>query len=295
MEVDFTQIIISGYLYVRNKPDLDKHLIAHFTREAKFAKGQDLEYYDFFSNLKRVIEEGKADIENQYNSQLTKNDFVIESILSGKGVYKNEIVRVTDYEELNGYLTNLYKDRNSIENEGFKNNNSYKHRMIDMEGNSIYLIYTNLELIGDAIERSEEELLGSRGENGKLIHFTRTFTNKELKYLFKSLIEEKLLFKNTVFSHFCYVFGGVPIPVLEEPFEALIWEGKVSLLAYLVDMLFGDSDKTKLWEITSKCFICKGKMPNKDTMKNCVYKYGKGYCEKPKEAEIINSIILNKL
>ncbi len=295
MEVNYKQIILNGYLYARNKPDLGKYLIAHFTREAEMAKYQHIEYDEFFSNLKRVVEKGKAVIEKRYKNLFTKNDSIIEHIISRNKLNRKENILHADENIFKVFMKELYKDKNSIKFSEFLNNNSYKYRMIDVDGNSIHLTYKNLELIDDAVERSKMELSGGYDLNQKPLHFTKTFTKRELKILFKGLIKEKLLAKNTIFNHFCYAFGGVAIPDSEEPFEALIWEGNVSLLAYLVDMLFADSDKTKLWEITSKCFICKGKIPNKDTMKNCVYKYAKGYCEKPKEAEIINSIILNKL
>jgi hypothetical protein len=54
-------------------------------------------------------------------------------------------------------------------------------------------------------------------------HFTRQFTPDEQKKLFDGLTNGGFLPKETIYSHFRYVFGGTAIPDNEKPFEPLQW------------------------------------------------------------------------
>ncbi|GHT50084.1 hypothetical protein FACS189440_16890 [Bacteroidia bacterium] len=123
-------------------------------------------------------------------------------------------------------------------------------------------------------------------------HFTRQFTADEQKKLFDGLTNGYFLPQGTDYSHFCYVFGGT-IPNDRKPFEPLIWQKSLGLLAYMIDILFSDTDGTNLWETTAKCFVWKEKAPNKNSMKNTVSKYREndGYTKKPKGYEYLDNIL----
>ena len=123
------------------------------------------------------------------------------------------------------------------------------------------------------------------------LHFTRKFTTDEAKRLYNGLTNGNYLPKNTVYSHFCYVFGGTAIPDNEKPFKPLQWQPTVALLAYMIDNLFSDTDGTNLWEITAQCFVVKGNAPKKNTMKNTVSKYKNDDKEKPKGYEDLDSVL----
>jgi hypothetical protein len=124
-------------------------------------------------------------------------------------------------------------------------------------------------------------------------HFTRFFTTGEQRKLFDGLVNGGFLPQKTIYSHFCYVFGAIPIPDNEKPFEPLIWQKSIGLLAYCIDNLFADTDGKNHWEITTKYFLWKNNPPNKDTMKNTVTKYKNEYSKKPKGHERIDDIIKN--
>jgi hypothetical protein len=133
--------------------------------------------------------------------------------------------------------------------------------------------------------------IGSTTDKLKQSYFTRAFSETEQKKLFDGLTNDGFLHKETTYSHFCFVFGGVAIPENEKPFEPLIWQKTVGLLAYCIENLFADTDGKNLWEITEKCFLWKSNPPNKDTMKNTVTKYKNNNKEKPKGHDNIDNII----
>ncbi|MDR3350216.1 MAG: hypothetical protein LBN98_01035 [Prevotellaceae bacterium] len=123
------------------------------------------------------------------------------------------------------------------------------------------------------------------------LYFTRSFTTDEQKKLFDGLVNGGFLPKETICSHFYYVFGGTPIPDNEKPFKPLIWQKSVGLLAYCIENLFADTDGANLWEITVNTFLWKGTPPNKDTMKNTVSKYKHDFQHRPKGYREIDDII----
>jgi len=124
----------------------------------------------------------------------------------------------------------------------------------------------------------------------KLLHFTRSLTSEEQTHLFIGLIDGGFIPKTSNKAHFNFIFGGTPISNDEKPFKPITWQKSVSLLAYCIDILFSDTDRKNLWEITSNCFLWKGSPPNTDTMKNTVSKYTNDYSEKPKGYEQIDKI-----
>jgi hypothetical protein len=122
--------------------------------------------------------------------------------------------------------------------------------------------------------------------------FTRLFAPEEQKKLFSGLVNGGYLPTETIYSHFCYVFGSISsIPNNEKPFMPLQWVGTVSLLAYFIENVFGDTDSKNLWEITINCFLWNGNKPNKNTLKSKVSEYKNDFKEKPKGHEKIDAII----
>jgi hypothetical protein len=122
-------------------------------------------------------------------------------------------------------------------------------------------------------------------------HFTREFTGDEQKKLFEGLTGGGFIAKGTIYSHFCFIFGGTAIPDNETPFKPLQWQKTAGLLAYFIDNTLSDTDNQKLWETTTRCFMWHDKAPNKNTMKNTVSKYKGNYKDKPKGYEPIDAII----
>ncbi|MDR1973703.1 MAG: hypothetical protein LBQ31_03400 [Bacteroidales bacterium] len=120
--------------------------------------------------------------------------------------------------------------------------------------------------ISDEIKRQDT------AEPQRSLHFTRDFTTDEQEKLFDGLINGGFLPKETIYSHFCYVFSGTAILDNEKPFEPLKWLKTAALLAYMIDTLFGDTN-TSHWKIACNCFTIGNKKPNIDTLKNAVSKH----------------------
>jgi hypothetical protein len=123
------------------------------------------------------------------------------------------------------------------------------------------------------------------------LHFTRQFTEQEQQELYNGLINEAFLSKGTDYSHFCYAFGSTAISDNKRPFKPLVWYKTIGLLAYMIDTLFADTNSTNLWEITTQCFVSKGKAPNKDSLKNAVSKYKQETRNRPKGYERLDTIL----
>jgi hypothetical protein len=124
--------------------------------------------------------------------------------------------------------------------------------------------------------------------------FIRTFTTDEQKKLFNGLISGGFLPKETNYNHFCYVFGGTPIPDDEKPFERLMWKKPKSqaLFAYFVYQLFSETD-IKFWDISAQCFTIWGKEPNIGAMKTEQSKVKNEEKDPPKGSNIVDEIIMN--
>jgi hypothetical protein len=121
--------------------------------------------------------------------------------------------------------------------------------------------------------------------------FTRKFTDDEAKRLYDGFIKGGFLPGTTDYSHFLYVFGGTAISEDEKPFEPLIWQETIGLLAYMIDNLFADTDGTNLWKITENVFTVRGEKPNTDSLKNVVSKYKQGSKNKPKNYQKIDKVL----
>ena len=151
------------------------------------------------------------------------------------------------------------------------------------------------EFIKQMEESSMKRIIDGKRKTKKALqpalHFTRSFTETEKRNLFNGLKSRGFIPMDTNFNHFTYVFCGVEMPNNEKPFEPIIWQRKIGFLAYCIYNLFSDTDAVNIWEITTKCFLWKGKHPNKDTLKNTVCKYKNGWKKKPKGYEELYTII----
>jgi hypothetical protein len=68
----------------------------------------------------------------------------------------------------------------------------------------------------------------------KQFHYTCSFTTDEAKRLYEGLTNNGFLPKETIYSHFCYVFGGTAISDNEKPFKPLKWLKNKQLLRELL-------------------------------------------------------------
>ncbi len=128
------------------------------------------------------------------------------------------------------------------------------------EEHFIYLIY--IEFLDNLLE----ENIKIKPKNNINKHFTRESKMKELKKLFDNLIKGGYILENTLFSHFCYVLDGIPIPDNEVPFALIQWIDNQILLACFIRDMFSDIDND-YWEISKSCFQIQGKSINIITMK----------------------------
>jgi hypothetical protein len=123
-------------------------------------------------------------------------------------------------------------------------------------------------------------VLCNTGKEDK-IHFTLKFTTGEQKSLFDGLINGGFLPKETIYSHFCYVFRSMAIPDNEKPFERLQWiktngttngakPNKKSLLDLLTIL---GIPETEIKQKINQLFI----IPNGVTFRsnNYIYSHGK--------------------
>jgi len=96
------------------------------------------------------------------------------------------------------------------------------------------------------------------------LYFTRSFSEAEQKKLYTGLVKGGFLPQTTNYSHFCYVFGGEPIPDDERPFEPLQWEGTIKELNYFITIHF--AKQRNQWETAVNCFWKDNKPINKKSL-----------------------------
>ena len=128
------------------------------------------------------------------------------------------------------------------------------------------------------------------------IHFSRQFTKIEQQKLFDGLIKEGFLPERTNYNHFCYIFGGTPMPENETQLDCLEWQKSQALLTYFIYKMF-IGVVNNLWTITRQCFILAqtNNNPNINTMKKDASQWGENslaYKEPPKGYEILERIII---
>jgi hypothetical protein len=142
----------------------------------------------------------------------------------------------------------------------------------------------------------DEKLTKVNIENNKMpqlsTYFNRSFTADEQKNLFGGLIAYGFLPQETIYSHFCHVFGGTTVPDNEKPFEPLMWMKKQALFAYFVYQLFSETD-VKFWDASTRCFTIRGREPNIGVMKTEQSKLKNEEKDPPEGSDIIDKIIMN--
>lgn len=69
------------------------------------------------------------------------------------------------------------------------------------------------------------------------------------------------------------------------------WVQDQQLLAHLIDMLFGDSDRSNLWSIAKSTFTIKGKELNINSMKNAISKIRVDHKDYPKSFSKLDNIL----
>jgi hypothetical protein len=105
----------------------------------------------------------------------------------------------------------------------------------------------------------------------QLLHFTQKFTADRQKQIFGGLTNGGWLFKDTIYSHFCYVFGGTAIPDNEKPLKPLQWTGTIKELHYFISKHL--PKEANQWEKTVRCFEKDNKPINKNSLMTAVDKY----------------------
>ncbi|MDD3078308.1 MAG: hypothetical protein PHH37_04270 [Paludibacter sp.] len=120
------------------------------------------------------------------------------------------------------------------------------------------------------------------------IHFNSKETKENLKTIFEKLKKGGYLHSDSDLNAWLCVCGAVDG---NEQVQPLKWAKDQELLAHLVNEMFGDSDGTRLWVITKSVFLIKSKIPNTDTMKNTVSRIKKGWKDKPKKFNDLDSLL----
>ncbi|MDR2919104.1 MAG: hypothetical protein LBV72_07060 [Tannerella sp.] len=124
-------------------------------------------------------------------------------------------------------------------------------------------------------------------DKGTNFHSGETEIN--LTTIFEKLKEHKYFDANSDLQTWLYICCGNTTKQI--PATPLNWIKDQQLLAHLVNTLFGDTDGSRLWSITSKIFTLKGEKPNTDTMKTTLSKIKNGYKDRPKEFDDLDNIL----
>lgn len=140
-------------------------------------------------------------------------------------------------------------------------------------------------------ERALNNYLSKKTPPPMPLHFSGKITEVQLKKLYTGLTTGGYLPldpENENYKAFIYVFGGIGST---EDYKPLDWQKSVSLLAYMIDNLFGDTDSTRKWEITHNCFLKNEKKPNKNTLKKVISDIEQKIKDKPKGYEALDLIL----
>lgn len=174
-----------------------------FKREAKRAeRDNSVDLNDFFDGCLKVVENYKNEIKKQYKRELTKNDWVEESILSGNGMeIDGEHITDLSDERLQNILSNIKIQRDFIEQSGYESDDSGFYCSINKEGQITNdfleeerkLYYPDLELLEKGIKQAKKNLSKERNnaKNPDIIN------NEQKQYKEINVEELKLYFKPT--------------------------------------------------------------------------------------------------
>ena len=118
------------------------------------------------------------------------------------------------------------------------------------------------------------------------ITFHSTWSEAHLTAVFNGLKANKFLDGDSSLSVWLYICGRDTGRV-----GVINWVKHKQSLAYLVYMLFGDSDGDNLWVTTKNTFTVNGKEPNTNSMKSTISKINLDYKNRPKDFVKLDGIL----
>jgi hypothetical protein len=170
--MDFSTIIIAGYNYALNyrlPSCIDNSLLtSHFKREARKAQEQYFEYNEFFRGCNNVISEWKNNISNQLLSEQNNKNSLI-NLIKRNGYKDSDTGQIiTDPQKIEENIQYLKTERDSFNIDDFtieidktvgktipKETSIFERN----KENECSLKYNQLEIIGQAIQQVETELI----------------------------------------------------------------------------------------------------------------------------------------
>lgn len=105
---------------------------------------------------------------------------------------------------------------------------------------------------------------------------------------FYSLIERGYLPSDTPLNDWLYIYG---VNGIEPNTSPLKWQKAQTELGYLVQNIWGDTDKQRLWVVCQAVFTIKGGKPNIGTIKPRLSAIENGYRNKPKSFNALDDTL----
>ncbi len=193
--INYKQIVLNAYIDNKEQKTSFK---SYFKREAKLAeKDSFIENNDFFNGCLNVISKYKTQIRYLYQSRVTENDWVVESIKMGRGmIIDGEEITDIKNERLQYHLKKIEDDKNYIIKRGYKNNTDFPCFLSATGEITDEISSAQVELYWDEIILIKENILQAQNE---LSNDIKEYTNKKHKEIipFKDYFliqdEEKIL------------------------------------------------------------------------------------------------------
>lgn len=137
-------------------------------------------------------------------------------------------------------------------------------------------------------DKSYSHLTLSKGVDVKEgnVTFHSVESKTGLTTIFNRLKTNKYLDADSSLSAWLYICGQNT-----ESVGVINWVQDQQLLAHLIDMLFGDSDRSNLWSIAKSTFTIKGKELNINSMKNAISKIRVDHKDYPKSFSKLDNIL----
>ena len=182
----------------------------------------------FYSKNNHSLGRAESHIYEKYKE--TK-DYLARGWHDLNDIHKGNLIKDFDsnvYCQLEGYLTSLLIKQPTVMD--FYNAIMDK---LDADYYAIMALFpdtstnTNRPQSDKATHRSKEPPQIKAAQSKPTPNFTRVFSEIEQKKLFDGLINGSFLPKETIYNHFCYVFGGTAIPENEKSFNPLVWQKSV--------------------------------------------------------------------
>jgi hypothetical protein len=138
--------------------------------------------------------------------------------------------------------------------------------------NELQVVIDEMQLLGMVIPKTfQSNKEPDTAKPQQSLYFAHKFTANRQKELFDGLIKGGWLSKGTVYSHFCYVFGGTAISDNEKPLKPLQWTGSIKELHYFISKHL--PKETNQWEKAVRCFEKENKPINKNSLSTAIDKY----------------------